>query len=79
MPKAVAAAASHDAVATLVQVLRARAKLREARRLSGGVGGSAAGQEAGCEVDALGGDMSPLESAGAERTFEGRVVNGWVI
>ena len=85
-PPAVARAATHDAVATLMQVLRARAQLRAARgaapedaqAAAGGGGDEALRPAASCEAEAHGGDMSPaLQSAPVD--FEGRKVNGWVI
>ena len=81
MPKAVEAAAGRDAVATLMQVLRARAQLRQGRKRAGGLR-SDLRPAAACERDAnaLGGDVSPWrEQGGAEPRFEGRLVNGWTI
>lgn len=77
----VAAAAQHDATATLLQVLKARLMLREARRTAAGGGTHAATlrPKAGCDADAAGGDISSADDLGPERGFEGRTVNGWVI
>ena len=86
VPAVVAAAAKRDAVATLLQVLRARVALRRAReqhaaRLPGSSRPPAALQpRPGCEADAGGGDVSLAPDASApEMGFEGRLVNGWVI
>lgn len=88
------AAAARDATATLLQVLRTRLLLRDARReaaakgsFKGGAATAArgvAGELApapGCQIsEAGGGDVSPPEDPhAAEPTFEGRKVNGWVI
>ena len=84
LPLAVVSAARRDAVATLLQVLRARLHLREARKERAATRGRYApplqAQE-GCEADAShGGDVSPVPNVALHRTgFEGRVVNGWVI
>lgn len=74
--RTIAAAARNDATATLLQLLRARLRLRHARRRA--LAGEAPAASAGCVADAAGGDISPEDHA-AERGFEGRTVNGWVI
>ena len=79
MPAAVKAAASRDAVATLLQVLRARAQLRAARSRAATSASSQPAAAEACEAEAHGGDISPPKSSGTEARFEGRLVNGWVI
>jgi hypothetical protein len=82
VPAAVDDAARRDAVATLLQVLQARAQLRAAR--AAGAPGDGVSDElqpaAGCAADALGADVSPPDApGGAEPHWIGRVVNGWTI
>ena len=77
LPAGVASAAGRDAVATLLQVLRARLHLREARRLGAPPEPRAPGSKhspapiqampqhlqpaAGCAADPYGGDISPWD------------------
>ena len=89
LPRAATVAAPADATATLLQVLRARLRLRSARRRRAREGSAASlppqlRPKAGCEADPYGGDVSPWPppagaAAAADGTFEGRTVNGWVI
>lgn len=75
-------AAEHDATATLLQVLKARLILREARRrtaVRGEPQPPMLAPKAGCDADTAGGDISSADDLGPERDFEGRTVNGWVI
>ncbi len=82
-PRRLAELASRDATATLVAVLGARLRLREAR--AAGTAGPAAAAEllapaAGCVRGAFGGDVSPpLPPIDAARAYANREVNGWVI
>ena len=79
VPAELAAVAKRDAVATLLQVLRARAQLRAARRWRGAASEGLVRPAASCEHEPHGGDTSPAATIGAEVSFEGRTVNGWVI
>ena len=79
VPPELAAVAQRDAVATLLQVLRARAQLRAARNAPGGVANPAVRPVGSCEAQPHGGDISPAASVGAELRFEDRTVNGWII
>ena len=93
LPVPVVAAASRDAVATLLQVLRVRLRLRSARRHATSTGSRSPilSPRTGCGVDGLDGSDAPMTverdpriSAQyalqvADGEFEGRTVNGWVI
>lgn len=79
--------AKRDAIATLVDALRARLELRRRRRQGSSPGSPPSSTEPapGCVADPFGGDISPdpswpPEIAGArEDGFENRLINGWVI
>uniref|UniRef100_A0A7S2D7H4 Uncharacterized protein n=1 Tax=Haptolina brevifila TaxID=156173 RepID=A0A7S2D7H4_9EUKA len=75
----VSQAAEHDATATLLQVLKARLLLREARRAGGHTAKMDSRPAGGCVEDPAGGESHPADGFGPERDFEGRRVNGWTI
>ena len=72
--------AGRDAVATLITVLDARTRLREARSGPARRGAEDTAAAPGCVADPLfGGDTSPELPESAAAGFEGVTVNGWVI
>ena len=83
LPAVAEAAAERDAVATLLQVLRARLALRSARAAAASSAHplpSPLRPQEGCVPDPRGGDISPAPGDDVKRPgFEGRLVNGWII
>ena len=85
VPPAVAATASRDVTATLMQVLGRRLRLREARLRERERPAADLAPElapvAGCEVDPMGGERAGRDELAhtPEPMFEDRKVNGWII